>query len=117
MRTFKTLQGLCKSCYSQVTVENILSGRTAFKLGNSYKYDTFRLADEALSEFAKLFSTYIYSTKEKQQQVYEAIMHGRGDYSYFQCFYLYKSTGKLYISNSLSGEAFTYCRREFMKTI
>lgn len=117
MRTFKTLRGFYNSCYSQVTVENILSGRTAFKSKNSYKYDTFRLESEVLSEFALLFSKYIYSTKERQQQVYEAITHGRGDYSYFQCFYLSKSTGKLYISNSLSGEAFTYCRREFMKTI
>ena len=83
MKTFKTLQGFYKSCYSQVTVENILSGRTAFKSKNSYKYDTFRLEDEALSEFAKLFSTYIYSTKEKQRQVYEAIISKRGDYSFF----------------------------------
>ena len=117
MRTFKTLQGFYDSCYMQVTVEQVMSGKAAFKSKKSYKYDTFRLESEALSEFALLFSTYIYSTKEKQQQVYEAITHGRGDYSYFQCFYLSKSTGKLYISNSLSGEAFTYCRREFMKTI
>ena len=83
MRTFKTLQGFCKSCYSQVTVENILSGRTSFKVGTSYEYDAFKLSDEALQEFAKLFSTYIYSTKEKQQQVYEAIVSKRGDYSFF----------------------------------
>lgn len=117
MRTFKTLQGFYKSCYSQVTVENILSGRTAFKSKSSYKYDTFRLENEALSEFAKLFSTYIYSTKEKQQQVYEAIVSKRGDYSFFQCFYLSQHNGKLCISNSLSGEAFNYCRRKFMKSI
>lgn len=117
MRTFKTLRGFYKSCYSQVTVENILSGHTAFKSKNSYKYDTFRLSGEALKEFALLFSKYIYSTKERQQQVYEAIISQRGDYSFFQCFYLSEYKGKLRIGNSLSGEAYNYCRREFMKTI
>ncbi len=117
MRTFKTLQGFLKSCYSQVTVENILNNRTSFKSGSSYKYDTFRLENEALSEFALLFSKYLYSTKERQQQVYEAIISKRGDYSFFQCFYLSEYKGKLRIGNSLSGEAYNYCRREFIKTI
>ena len=117
MRTFKTLRGFYKSCYSQVTVENILSGRTVFKSGNSYKFDTFRLSDEALREFAKIFSEWLYSMKERQQQVYEAIISKRGDYSFFQCFYLSQHNGKLCISNSLSGEAFNYCRHKFMKSI
>lgn len=117
MRTFKTLRGFYKSCYSQVTVENILNGRTAFKSKNSYKYDTFILSNEALKEFALLFSKYIYSTKERQRQVYESIISKRGDYSFFLCFYLSEYKGKLRIGNSLSGEAYNYCRREFIKTI
>lgn len=117
MRKFKTLQGFCKSCYSQVTVEDVLSGRTVFKSGGSYKFDTFRLSDEALREFAKIFSGWLYSTKERQQQVYEAIISKRGDASYFQCFYLSEYKGKFRIGNSLSGEAYNYCRREFIKTI
>ena len=117
MRTFKTLQGFLKSCYSQVTVEDILSGRTVFKSGNSYKFDTFRLSDEALREFAKIFSEWLYSTKERQQQVYNAIMSKRGDASYFQCFYLSEYKGRLRISNSLPGETYNYCRRKFMESI
>lgn len=117
MRTFKTLRGFCKSCYSQITVCGVMSGRAAFKSGTSYKYDTFKLSDEALKEFAKLFSEYIYSTKDRQQQIYDAIISKRGDYSSFQCFYLSECNGSLHIDNSLSGESYNYCRREFMKSI
>lgn len=117
MRTFKTLRGFYKSCYSQVTVESVLSGREVFKSGGSYKFDTFRLSDEALREFAKLFSESLYSTKERQQQVYDAIISKRGDASYFQCFYLSEYKGRLRISNSLPGETYNYCRRKFMESI
>lgn len=117
MRTFKTLQRFCESCYSQVTVEDVLTSRTVFKSGNSYKFDTFRLSDEALREFAKLFSESLYSTKERQQQVYDAIISKRGDASFFQCFYLSGDKGNLRISNSLPGETYNYCRRKFMESI
>ena len=94
-----------------------MSGKTIFKSGTSYKYDTFKLSDEALKEFAKLFSKYIYSTKDRQQQIYDAIISKRGDYSFFRGFFLSERNGNIHIDNNLSGEAYNYCRREFMKSI
>ena len=117
MRHFKTAKGFLKSCYSQVTIENIMSGRTMFCHNGRYKHENFKLSNDAICEIAKEFSVYLYSTKERANEVFNAFMHHRGDYSLFQCFYIELSENSLRFSTSLSGESFNYCRREFLKSI
>lgn len=117
MRYFKTANGFIKSSYLQVTIENIMSGRTTFCHNGKYKHENFKLSSEAIREIAKAFSVYLYSTKERACEVFDAFMQHHGDYSLFQCFYVEWSENSLRFSNSLSGEAFNYCRREFMKSI
>ena len=43
--------------------------------------------------------------------MFENLINNYGDPSLFQCFYIDKNG----FSNSLSGEAFDYCRRRFNK--
>lgn len=117
MRHFKTAKGFIKSSYLQVTIENIMSGRTTFCHNGKYKHENFKLSSDVVREIAKEFSAYLYSTKERANEVFDAFMRHRGDYSFFQCFYVEWSGKSLRFSTSLSGEAFNYCRREFMKSI
>ena len=43
-------------------------------------------------------------------------MDGRGELDYFQCFYIdYSKKYGVYCSNSLSGEAYNYCKRMYLK--
>lgn len=117
MRYFKTAKGFLKSSYSQVTIENIMSGRTTFCHNGVYKHENFKLSSDVICEIAEGFSKYLYSTKGRANEVFDAFMQQRGDYSFFQCFYVEWGGNSLRFSNSLSGEAFNYCRREFMKSI
>ena len=117
MRHFKTAKGFIKSSYLQVSIENIMSGRTTFCHNGSYKHENFKLSSDAIREIEKGFSEYLYSTKERANKVFDAFMQHRGDYSFFQCFYVEWRGNSLRFSTSLSGEAFNYCRREFMKSI
>lgn len=117
MRYFKTTKSFLKSCYSQVTIESVMSGRATFNHKGRCKHENFKLSNEAIREIAKGFSEYLYSTKERANEVFNAFIHHRGDYSFFQCFYIEYNGNVLRFSNSLSGEAFNYCRREFMKSI
>ena len=117
MRHFKTAKGFIKSSYSQVTIENIMSGRTTFCHNGAYKHENFKLSSDAIREIAKEFSAYLYSTKERANEVFDAFMSHRGDYSFFQCFYVELSGKPLRFSTSLSGESFNYCRKEFLKSI
>lgn len=117
MRHFKTIKGFVNSSYLQVTIESIMSGRTTFCHNGTYKHENFKLSSDAIREIAKGFSEYLYSTKERANEVFDAFMQHRGDYSFFQCFYVEWSGNSLRFSTSLSGEAFNYCRREFMKSI
>lgn len=117
MRYFKTAKGFLKSCYSQVTIESVMSGRATFNHNGRYKHENFKLSNEAIREIADEFSKYLYSSKERANNVCDAFVNHRGDFSNFQCFYVEWSENGLRFSNSLSGEAFNYCRMEFMKSI
>ena len=117
MRYFKTAKGFVKSSYLQVTIENIMSGRAMFCHNGRCKHENFKLSNEAIREIADGFSKYLYSTKERANEVFNAFIHHRGDYSLFQCFYIELCENSLRFSTSLSGESFNYCRREFLKSI
>ena len=100
MKSYKTLRGLLRQT-PQMTIEQLFSGKMCHK---NKRWITFHLSDDAKRDAAELFA--------------EALMDGRGDLSLFQCFYSrYTPKYGIYCSNSLSGSAFNYCKRNYLKQI
>lgn len=109
---YKTLQGLLKKT-PQITIMQLFSGRFnhTTKGGCNFKLD-----EDEKRKAATLFARYIYKNEHRVKQIVEALMNGRGDLSLFQCFYIeYSPKHGVYCSNSLSGEAFEYCRRAYVR--
>jgi len=118
MRKFETLKGFLKSNKdAYISIESVLDGRGCFETKEGYVFDNFKLSNDALKELADGFSKYLYSTKEKADKVSYGIMNHLGDHSYLQCFYISLGREGVRYSNSLSGEAFNYCRRKFKASI
>lgn len=68
---------------------------------------------ELRAEYAIAFEKDIWSRTDKDRL--NALKNGEGaDFSYLQCFYV--SERKDYFGNSLSGEAYDYCKRMFTKS-
>lgn len=110
---YKTIKGLLKQC-GQMTVEDFFSGMMYHKSKN--KYLCFDLDDTERLKAAEKFAEYLLSSKKRRADLVDALMEGRGDLSYFQCFYVnYNNKHGVYINNSLSGEAFDYCKRMYLK--
>lgn len=113
-KKYKTLNGLTKAATYQIRVSDILNG----KMTVNGKYCNVVLEGDALQQFATMLGNYLYTTKERSDVVVNAVINrSYCDASFLQCFYLCKGSKKFYINNSLSGEAFNYCRRNFMKSI
>lgn len=118
MRKFKTLKGFLNSSYNKnIAVESLLDGRGCFYTKDGYVCENFKLSNEALKDFADMFSKYLYSTKAKADEVRYGIINHLGDNSYLQAFYISLNGSNIRISNSLSGEAFNYCKRKFKASI
>ena len=114
MKHYKTLNGFFRNAKSnQVTIKELFGNR-AYLCG---KHQSFRLSDEATKQVSLLISEYLYTSKSRQKELYNALIERNGDFSFFQCFYLDKNKSGFHISNSLSGEAFDHCRRKFMQSI
>ena len=114
MRTknYKTLRGLLKHT-NQMTIEQLFSGRFYHKTKG---WCNFTLAESEKREAAEKFAEYLLSTKKRRADLVEALMDGRGNLDYFQCFYInYSPKYGVYCNNSLSGEAFDYCKRMYLK--
>ena len=110
---YKTIKGLLKQC-GQMTVEDFFSGMMYHKSKN--KYLCFDLDDTERLKAAEKFAEYLLSSKKRRADLVDALMEGRGDLGYFQCFYVnYDNKRGVYINNSLSGEAFDYCKRMYLK--
>lgn len=114
MRRFKTLKGLMKSAgKSLVSVEKVLDQRIWFK--NGHKTEEFVLEDSALKEVAEILSNNW--SKGYHKRVVEKVMGRHGDNSYLQCFYIEScNDGSFRVGNSLSGEAYSYCKRMWLKS-
>lgn len=113
-KTYTTLQGLFKaSNNTQLRCNDIINGR--IYIGNN---TYISLTCKGYKQFVKLLSEYLYDSKSSQQYIYNELLEGSRDRNnYLQCFYLSKGAKGYYISNSLSGEAFEYCRRNFKKSL
>lgn len=114
MRRFKTLKGFMKSTgKSIVEMDKVLDGRIWFK--NGHKVEDFWLADSALKEVANLLADCW--SKGYRKRVVEKVMSKHGDNSYLQCFHLETSKdGTFRVGNSLSGDAYDYCKRKWLKS-
>ena len=114
-KTFKTLRGFKNFVGQHATpISTILNG----EFYNYPKRYHVTLEGKALEQFATMLSGYLYMGKEQQAMIKHAVMeHHTDPHGYLQCFYLDYHHGEFWISNSLSGEAFEYCRRKFLKTI
>lgn len=110
---YKTINGILKQC-SQMTVEDFFSGMMYHKSKN--KYLRFDLDDAERLKVAEKFAEYLLSSKKRRADLVDALMDGRGDLSYFQCFYVeYNDKHGLFFCCSLSGEAFEHCKRMYLK--
>lgn len=114
MRRFKTLKGLMKSVgKSLVSVADVLDQIMWFK--NGHKIEKFVLEDSALKEVAEILADNW--SKGYHKRVVEKVMANEGDNSYLQCFYIEScNDGSFRVGNSLSGEAYNYCKRMWLKS-
>ena len=111
-RSYKTLIGLLKQT-RQMRVYDFFSGRMYVAC---IGWINFTIDDSVKRMVAEKFSEYLLSTKKRRQDLVNALMEGRGELDYFQCFYIeYSPTHGIYFSNSLSGEAFNCCKRNYLR--
>ena len=110
---YKTIKGLLKQC-GQMTVEDFFSG-IMFHRGK-HKCVRFVIDEAEKLRVAQGFAKYILSTKKRRADLVDALMEGRGDLSYFQCFYVeYNDKHGLFFCCSLCGESFEHCKRMYLK--
>lgn len=112
---YKTLRGLLANCDGQMKICDLFGSGRGYKRGRGFF--SFELGESARIEAARKFAGYLYATKgERRAEVAEGLARGWGDLTLFQCFYIdYKKGRGVYCSNSLSGEAFDYCRRKYLR--
>ena len=115
MIRYKTLKGLLRNCGTQMTAENLFGQCKIYKRSKGILRAS--LSDEARREAADMFASYLYSTKgARREEVTKSLIDGRGDMSLFQCFYFeVDKRGRVRVSSSLSGEAFNYCKRKYLR--
>lgn len=112
-RTYKTLNGFLNAVGKHiVSVYLSMRGYPLIKDGKRYELYLEDSAKEELGEYmAKKWS------KRYHNFVVDAFKNSKGDFSYFQSFYIERYDGKIHIGNSLSGENFDYCKKMWKKTV
>lgn len=114
VKKYKTLKGYLKAVGGQVTVEFFFNSQ--IPLYRNGKNIRFEPCDELKREVADFFGKTLFKNKDRARNCADKLCNGWGDLSYFQCFYINIGKNGLYINNSLSGDAYNYCRREFMRS-
>lgn len=104
---YKTLNGLLSQT-NQLTVEQFLNGRFYH---NKRGWINFKMDSKEYEKVLDAFSKYCFSSKKAQMNLFNNLVNGDFDPSFFQCFYIEKKR----FSNSLSGESFNYCIRNYNK--
>lgn len=111
---YKTIRGLLSQS-GQMTIEYFF--RNMFYHMSKRKFCGFSIDESQKRQVAEKFAEYLLSSKKRRADLVEALMNERGDLGYFQGFYVnYNKKRGVYIDNSLSGEAFNYCKRMYLKT-
>lgn len=116
IRYYKTLQGLKKAYGHQIRVSDFFDPNSqVFKNGRNVRLQPTK---ELQAVVAQAFAKQLYKRKSSSENFIAKLTSGNCllDWSLFQCFYVELSNGKIRISNSLSGEAFNYCIRKFLRS-
>ena len=110
---YKTLNGFLNAVGKHtVSVYLSMIGYLVIKNGKRYELYLDDSAKEELGEYmAKLWCKRYHSL------VVDAFKNSKGDFSYFQCFYIERYDGTIHIGNILAGENFDYCKKMWKKTV
>ena len=114
IRYYKTLRGLKKAYGGQIEVREFFDRkRLVYRNG---KIVRLQPTEELQEKVARAFAEQVYTWKGAKENFVAILMSGssRLDWSLFQCFYVEQRKNGIFISNSLSGEAYNYCIRKFV---
>ena len=112
-RIYKTEKGIFRSEYTHYcSIDKFFGDKLFYYSKPSYKQVYKVASDELKAKIADRFIARNFKRKNKaeKEMIKNALINKQCDLSYFQCFY---TEG----SNSLSGPAYDYCKREFLKSI
>lgn len=112
---YKTLRGLRKAYGGQVSVRDFFDRkRRVYRNGKDARLQPTK---ELQEKVARAFAEQIYKKKSSKENFVASLTSGSSwlDWSLFQCFYVEQGKNEIYISNSLSGEAYDYCIRKFLR--
>ena len=114
IRYYKTLRGLKKAYGGQIRV-SVFFDRKELVWKNG-KHVRLQPTKELQEKVARAFAEQVYTWKGAQENFVAILMSGSSwlDWSLFQCFYVEQRKNGIFISNSLSGEAYNYCIRKFV---
>ena len=115
IRYYKTLRGLKKAYGGQIEVREFFDRkRLVYRNGKVVRLQPTKELEEKV---ARAFAEQIYTKKSSKENFVATLMSGNSwlDWSLFQCFYVEQGGNGIYISNSLSGEAYDYCIRKFLR--
>lgn len=115
IRYYKTLRGLKKAYGIQVRVCDFFDQeRRIYKNGKNVRLQPTK---ELQEKVARAFAEQIYTRKSSKDNFVAILMSENCwlDWSLFQCFYVEQRKNGIRISNSLSGEAYDYCIRKFLR--
>lgn len=112
-RIYKTEKGYFKN--SLAPYENLQDffGRTYCGISKDGNFFLYKVAsDELKSKVADIIIARHFGWRKKSERelIKNALMNGMCDLSYLRCFY---TDG----SNSLSGDAYSWCKRKFLRSI
>ena len=114
IRYYKTLRGLKKAYGGQIEVREFFDRkRLVYRNGKVVRLQPTK---ELQEKVARAFAEQIYKKKSSKENFVASLTSGSSwlDWSLFQCFYVEQRKNGIFISNSLSGEAYNYCIRKFV---
>lgn len=116
IRYYKTLGGLMKAYGGQIEVREFFDReRLVYRNGKNVRLQPTK---ELQEKVARAFAEQIYKKESSKEYFVARLMSGNSllyDFSLFQCFYVEQRKNGIHISNSLSGEAYNYCIRKFLR--
>ena len=115
IRYYKTLRGLEKAYGGQIRVSVFFDRKElVWKNGKNVRLQPTK---ELQEKVARAFAEQIYIKKSSKENFVAILMSENCwlDWSLFQCFYVEQRKNRIFISNSLSGEAYDYCIRKFLR--
>ena len=115
IRYYKTLRGLKKAYGGQIRV-SVFFDRKELVWKNG-KHVRLQPTKELQEKVARAFAEQIYKKKSSKENFVASLTSGSSwlDWSLFQCFYVEQGKNGIHVSNSLSGEAYNYCIRKFLR--